>query len=50
MIQVKAKALAQQSQWQASCLNVQTFTFSNKWLDSLMSRNNLSNHRRTTIT
>ena len=49
MIQVKAKTLAQQSQWQATCPDVQSFAFSNKWLDGLMSRNNLSNRRRTTI-
>src|ERR1043165_747488 len=30
--------------------NVQSFAFSNKWLDGLMSRNNLSNCRCTTIT
>src|ERR1043165_4568463 len=29
--------------------NVQSFAFSNKWLDGLMSRNNLSNCRCTTI-
>ncbi len=49
MIQVKAKTLAQQSQWQATCPDVQSFAFSNKWLDGLMSHNNLSNRRRTTI-
>src|SRR6266511_4414709 len=49
MIQVKAKILAQQSQWQATYPDVQSFAFSNKWLDSLMSHNNLSNRRRTTI-
>src|SRR6266542_3572135 len=49
MIQVKAKTLAQQSQWQATCPDVQSFAFSNKWLDGLMSRNNLSNRRHTTI-
>lgn len=49
MIQIKAKTLAQQRQWQITCSGIQTFAFSNKWLDDLMSRNNLSNHRRTTI-
>jgi transposase len=49
MIQVKAKTLAQQSEWQTKCPDVQSFSFSNKWLDGLMSRNNLSNRCRTTI-
>src|SRR5271154_625085 len=50
MIQVKAKALAQQHEWQIKCPDVQSFAFSNKWLDGLMSRNNLSNHHHTTVT
>ena len=28
---------------------MQSFAFSNKWLDGLMSRNNLSNHHHTTV-
>jgi transposase len=49
MIQVKAKALAQQMQWKNTYPDIQSFSFSNKWLDGLMYRNNLSNRRRTTI-
>ena len=49
MIQMKGKAFAQQSQWQSTYPNIQSFAFSNKWVDGLMSRNNLSNRRRTTI-
>lgn len=49
MIQVKAQTLAQQRQWQVMCSGIESFAFSNKWLDGFMSRNKLSNHRRTTI-
>jgi len=49
MIQIKAKELAKQREWQIKCPDVQSFAFSNKWLDGLMSRNNLSNRCRTTI-
>jgi len=50
MIQMKAKALAQQRQWQAICSGIGSFAFSNKWLDGFMRRKNLSNRRRTTVT
>ena len=49
MIQMKGKALAQQRQCQVTCPSIGSFAFSNKWLDGLMSRNNLSNRRRTTV-
>jgi hypothetical protein len=49
MIQMKAKGFAQQREWQIRYPDVQSFAFSNKWLDGLMNRNNLSNRRRTTI-
>jgi hypothetical protein len=49
MIQAKAKELAKQREWQVKCPDVQSFAFSNKWLDGFMSRNNLSNRRRTTV-
>jgi DDE superfamily endonuclease/Tc5 transposase DNA-binding domain len=49
MIQIKAKALAQQNQWRVICTGIESFAFSNKWLDGFMNRNNLSNHRHTTI-
>lgn len=49
MIQMKAKALAQQNQWRVICTGIESFAFSNKWLDGFMNRNNLSNRRRTTI-
>jgi transposase-like protein len=49
MIQMKAKALAQQRQWQLTCPGIGSFSFSNKWLDGFMNRNNFSNRRRTTI-
>jgi len=49
MIQMKAKVLAQQRQWQAICYGIESFSFSNKWLDGFMNRNNLSNRRCTTI-
>ena len=48
MIQEKAKSLAQQSQWRNTYPDLESFAFSNKWLDGLMHRNNLSNRRRTT--
>jgi hypothetical protein len=47
---MKGKAFAQQSQWQSTYPNIQSFAFSNKWVDGLMSRNNLSNRCHTTIT
>ena len=43
MIQTKAKAFAQQHEWIVKYPDVQEFAFSNKWLDGLMNRNNLSN-------
>jgi hypothetical protein len=46
---MKAKAFAQQNQWQAICTGVDSFAFSNKWLDGFMNRNNLSNRCHTTI-
>jgi Tc5 transposase DNA-binding domain len=49
MVQVKAKTLSQQHEWKDKYPDLQSFSFSNKWLDGLMSRNNLSNRRRTTI-
>lgn len=49
MVQMKAKAFAQQHEWIVKYPDLQSFSFSNKWLDGLMSRNNLSNRRRTTI-
>jgi hypothetical protein len=49
MIQMKGKAFAQQSEWLTKYPDIPDFSFSNKWLDGLMSRNNLSNRRRTTI-
>lgn len=49
MIQIKAQTLAQQRQWQVMCSGIRSFRFSNKWLDGFMSRNKLSNRRRTTI-
>jgi len=49
MIQAKAKAFAQEHEWQTICPDVQMFTFSHKWLDGWMVRNNLSNRRRTTV-
>ena len=49
MIQVKGKAMARQYQWQTEYPDIQSFAFSNKWVDGLMNRNNLSNRRRTTI-
>ncbi|CAB4374185.1 unnamed protein product [Rhizophagus irregularis] len=49
MIQMKAKALAQQRQWQVTCSGVGSFAFSNKWLDGFMRRKNLSNRRCTTV-
>jgi hypothetical protein len=49
MIQMKAKALARQRLWQLTCPGVESFSFSNKWLDGFMVRNNFSNRRRTTI-
>ena len=49
MIQTKAKALAQQCEWRDKCPDVQEFAFSNKWLDGLMNRNNLSNRCYMTI-
>ncbi|CAB5306191.1 unnamed protein product [Rhizophagus irregularis] len=44
-----ALTLAQQRQWQVMCSGIRSFRFSNKWLDSFMSRNKLSNRYRTTI-
>ena len=49
MVQMKGKALAQQCQWRIVCPGIQSFAFSNKWVDGLMSRNNLSNRHHTTI-
>src|SRR6266498_448866 len=49
MIQMKARSLAQQRQWQIICSGIEFFAFSNKWLDGFMNQNNLSNHCRTTI-
>ena len=49
MIQTKAKAFAQQREWIVKYPDVQEFAFSNKWLDSLINRNNLSNQHHTTI-
>ncbi len=49
MVQMKGKAFAQQRQWQTTYPDIQSFAFSNKWVDGLMNRNNLSNRRRTTI-
>jgi hypothetical protein len=49
MVQMKAQSFAQQQEWQIMCPNLQSFAFSNKWLDGFMSRNKLSNRRRTTI-
>ncbi|CAB4401718.1 unnamed protein product [Rhizophagus irregularis] len=46
---MKAKALAQQLQWQVTCSGIGSFAFSNKWLDGFMRRKNLSNRRRTTV-
>src|SRR6266498_2937423 len=47
MVQMKGKAFAQQHQWQTTYPDIQSFAFSNKWVDGLMNRNNLSNRRRT---
>src|SRR5581483_4657638 len=49
MIQTKAKAFAQQHEWIVKYPDVQEFAFSNKWLDGLMNRNNLSNRCHTII-
>jgi transposase len=49
MIQVKAKAFAREQEWQTIYPDIQDFTFSHKWLDGWMVRNNLSNRRRTTV-
>ncbi|GBB89003.1 hypothetical protein RclHR1_15640001 [Rhizophagus clarus] len=49
MIQMKAKAFAQQCQWQVICSGVGSFAFNNKWLDGFMRRKNLSNRRCTTV-
>lgn len=49
MIQLKARAFAQQRQWNDMYSDIKFFAFSNKWLDGFMSRNKLSNRRRTTI-
>ena len=49
MIQMKGKAFAQQGEWLTKYPDIPDFSFSNKWLDGLMSRNNLSNRCRTTI-
>jgi len=46
MIQIKAKALARQRQWQIIYSGVESFAFSNKWLDGFMRRKNF---RRTTV-
>ncbi|CAG8551578.1 2623_t:CDS:2 [Diversispora eburnea] len=49
MIQMKDRTLAQQHQWQIKYPGIESFVFNNKWVDCLMSRNNLSNRRRITI-
>ena len=49
MVQMKGKAFAQQRQWQTIYPDIQSFAFSNKWVDGLMNHNNLSNHCHITI-
>jgi hypothetical protein len=49
MIQVKVQALAQQCRWQVMYSGIRFFAFSNKWLDSFMNQNRLSNRHHTTI-
>jgi hypothetical protein len=49
MLQLKAKELAKRKEWIDKYPDIRLFTFTHKWVDGLMTRNNLSNRRRTTI-
>ncbi|CAI2174088.1 6199_t:CDS:1 [Funneliformis geosporum] len=49
MVMKKAKKLAETDEMKQLYPTIQNFKFSNKWLDGFISRNNLSNKRRTTI-
>src|SRR6185312_15546124 len=49
MLQLKAKDLAKRKEWIDKYHDIGSFLFTQKWIDGLMTRNNLSNRRRTTI-
>jgi len=49
MLQLKAKDLAKRKEWIDKYPDIGSFLFTQKWIDGLMTRHNLSNRRRTTI-
>ena len=49
MVIKKAKNLAKTDEMKQFYLTIQDFKFSNKWLNGFISRHNLSNKKRTTI-
>ena len=49
MVQMKAKEMVKQRKWQIRYPDIKSSVFSNKWVDGVLSRNNLCNRRRTTV-